>query len=181
MPILKDLNAEQEVIVELAKIILISARTAPKSKGLDSIHTAIVTGKEKASIAEKMRSYAQQKGDTWYRDAKNVEDSAAIILIGVQGVPIDIMNCGLCGFNTCEELLEVRKKSTKTPPCCTFKLMDLGIALGSAAKTASIHNVDSRIMYRPGKAAKDLGYLPEVDIIIAIPISATGKSIYFDR
>ncbi|MDD1778062.1 MAG: DUF2148 domain-containing protein [Candidatus Helarchaeota archaeon] len=181
MPILKDSNSEQEAIIELAKIILISARTAPKSKGLDSIRTAIVTGKEKANIADKMRSYAQQKGDTWYRDAKNVEDSAAIILIGVQGVPIDIKNCSLCGFNTCEELLDARKKSPKTPPGCTFKLMDLGIALGSAAKTASIHNVDSRIMYRPGKAAKDLGYLPEVDVIIAIPISATGKSIYFDR
>jgi uncharacterized ferredoxin-like protein len=181
MPILKDLNSEQEVIVELAKMMLISARTAPKSKGLDSIHTAIVTGKEKLSIAEKMRSYAQQKGDTWYRDAKNVEDSAAIILVGVQGVPVDLLNCGLCGFNTCEDLLEARKKSPKLPPCCTFKLMDLGIALGSAAKTASIHNVDCRIMYRPGKAAKELGYLSEVDVLIALPISATGKSIYFDR
>jgi uncharacterized ferredoxin-like protein len=181
MPILKDLNSEQEVIVELAKMMLISARTAPKSKGLDSIHTAIVTGKEKANIAEKMRSYAQQKGDNWYRDAKNIEDSAAIILIGVQGVPIDLMNCGLCGFKTCQELLEARKKSPNISPSCTFKLMDLGIALGSAAKTASIHNVDCRIMYRPGKAAKDLGYLSEMDVIIAIPISATGKSIYFDR
>jgi uncharacterized ferredoxin-like protein len=80
MPILKDLNSEQEAIVELAKIMLISVRTAPKSKGLDSLHAAIVIGKEKANIAEKMRSYAQQEGDTWYRDAKNVEDSSVIIL-----------------------------------------------------------------------------------------------------
>ncbi|MHA1652077.1 MAG: DUF2148 domain-containing protein [Candidatus Helarchaeota archaeon] len=36
-------------------------------------------------------------------------------------------------------------------------------------------------MYRPGKAAKELGYLNNVDIVIAIPLSATGKSIYFDR
>jgi len=181
MPILNDINSEQEAVIELAKMMLISARTAPKSKGLDSIHTAIVTGEEKANIAEKMRSYAQQKGDNWYRDAKNVDDSSAIILIGVEGIPVDIINCGLCGFNTCEELLEFRNQTQTVKPCCTFKLMDLGIALGSAAKTASIHNADCRIMYRPGKAAKELGYLQEVDLIISIPLSITGKSIYFDR
>ncbi len=181
MPIAKGSDSEQEVLSELAKMLLVSARTAPKSKGLDSIQTAIVTGKEKEKIAEKMRSYASQKADTWYRDAKNVEDSALLILIGVQGIPIDLANCGLCGFNTCEELTEKRKKAQTLKPNCAFKLMDLGIALGSAAKTASIHNVDCRIMYRPGKAAKALGYLPDIDLIIAIPLSASGKNIYFDR
>lgn len=181
MPILKDIDSEQEVIIQLAKMMLISARTAPKSKGLDNIHTAIIVGEEKADIAEKMRSYAQQEGDNWYRDAKNVDDSSAIVLIGVEGVPIDIKNCGLCGFNTCEEFLESRNQAQAAKPYCAFKLMDLGIALGSAAKTASIHNVDCRIMYRPGKAAKELGYLQDVDLVIAIPLSATGKSIYFDR
>jgi uncharacterized ferredoxin-like protein len=181
MPISNDISSEQEAMIQLAKMLLVSARTAPKSKGLDTIHTAIITGEEKVNIAEKMRSYAQQEGDPWYRDAKNIENSAAIVLIGVEGVPIEIINCGLCGFNTCEEFLEFRNQSQNTKPCCTFKLIDLGIALGSAAKTASIHNVDCRIMYRPGKAAKELGYLQDVDVLIAIPLSATGKSIYFDR
>ena len=181
MPIEKGSYSEQEALLGLAKMLLISARTAPKSKGLDSIQTTLITGKEKDKIAEKMRSYASQKSDTWYRDAKNVDDSTIIVLIGVQGIPIDVINCGLCGFNTCEELIEKRKLIQDPKPCCAFKLMDLGIAIGSAAKTASIHNIDCRIMYRPGKAAKELGYLPEVDLIIAIPLSASGKNIYFDR
>ncbi|NVM54076.1 MAG: hypothetical protein HWN66_10285 [Candidatus Helarchaeota archaeon] len=181
MPIKKGLDSEQEAIVDLAKMMLISARTAPKSKGLDSIHTGLVIGEEKKNIAEKMRSYTSKKGDNWYRDAKNIEDSSVIVLIGIQGIPIDLINCGLCGFNTCEELIETRKKSPDIKACCAFKLMDLGIALGTAVKTASIHNIDCRIMYRPGKAAKELGYLPDVDLIIAIPLSASGKNIYFDR
>lgn len=181
MPIIKGLDSEQEVIVELAKMMLVSARTAPKSKGLDTISTAILTGKEKSNIAEKMRSYASQKGDTWYRDAKNIDDSAALLLLGVKGVPIDLPNCGHCGFNTCEELLEVRDKSPEPKPCCMFKHLDLGIALGSAVKTASIHNIDCRIMYRPGRAAKELGFLLDADLIITIPCSSTGKNIYFDR
>ncbi len=181
MPLINGPDSEQEVIIELAKMMLISARTAPKSKGLDTITTAILTGKEKTDIAEKMRSYASQKGDTWYRDAKNIEESAALILLGVKGVPIDLQNCGHCGFNTCEELTDVRKKTQEKKPCCMFKHLDLGIALGSAVKTASIHNVDCRIMYRPGRAARELGFLPDTDLIITIPLSASGKSIFFDR
>ena len=31
-------------------------------------------------------------------------------------------------------------------PGCVIKMADLGIAVGSAVKTASIHNVDNRVM-----------------------------------
>ena len=61
-------------------------------------------------------------------------------------------------------------------------MADLGIALGSAVKTAQIHNVDNRIMYTGGVAAINLGFLEKkCTIAFAIPISATGKNIYFDR
>jgi uncharacterized ferredoxin-like protein len=59
--------------------------------------------------------------------------------------------------------------------------LDLGIALCSAAKTASILNVDNRIMYRAGTAALKLELLPEATVIMGIPISVKGKSIFFDR
>jgi len=66
-------------------------------------------------------------------------------------------------------------------PTCLFKALDIGIALGSAAKMASLLNVDNRIMYRIGTAAKRLKLLPEAHIIMGITLSATGKNIYFDR
>jgi uncharacterized ferredoxin-like protein len=56
----------------------------------------------------------------------------------------------------------------------------LGIALGSAVKLASELNVDNRIFYTVGAAAKKLNLL-DSDIIIGIPLSVTGKNIYFDR
>jgi uncharacterized ferredoxin-like protein len=68
-----------------------------------------------------------------------------------------------------------------TGPTCLFKALDLGIALGSAAKTASTLNIDNRIMYRIGTAAKRLKMLLEATIIMGIPISAEGKNIYYDR
>jgi len=42
-------------------------------------------------------------------------------------------------------------------------------------------NVDNRIMYRIGTAAKRLNQLPEATVIMGIPLSAKGKNIYFDR
>ena len=60
-------------------------------------------------------------------------------------------------------------------------MLDMGIALGSAAKMAMALNVDNRIMYRVGVAAKRIGLLSESSVIMGIPLSAKGKSIYFDR
>ena len=60
------------------------------------------------------------------------------------------------------------------------QLLDLGIALGSAVKQASKLNIDNRMMYTIGVAAKKTGLL-DSDVIIGIPLSVTGKSPYFDR
>ena len=65
-------------------------------------------------------------------------------------------------------------------PNCAFRLLDMGIALGSAVKTAGMLNVDNRIMYRVGVAARRLG-LAKAQIVHGIPLSATGKNIFFDR
>jgi len=53
--------------------------------------------------------------------------------------------------------------------------------LGSAVKTASMLNIDNRIMYRVGSAASKLSLLSEATVIMGIPVSAKGKNIYFDR
>jgi uncharacterized ferredoxin-like protein len=92
-------------------------------------------------------------------------------------------SCGACGHSSCTEFnasAEVSGLDFKGPTC-VFKALDLGIALGSAAKMASDLNVDNRIMFRAGTAAKRLGYLPRSSVVMGIPVSASGKSIYFDR
>ena len=65
-------------------------------------------------------------------------------------------------------------------PVCAFRLLDMGIALGSAVKTASLLNVDNRIMYRIGVVAR-LIRIVDWDFVMGIPLSATGKNIFFDR
>ena len=76
---------------------------------------------------------------------------------------------------------EQKKGAAYIGPICTIKALDLGIALGSAAKTAQIHNVDNRLFYRAGAAAVKMNLMPDCPIILCIPLSATGKSVFFDR
>ena len=183
MPILRE-KVEKDGILETAKLMLVSARTAPKSGGIDDIVMAVVYGKEKDEIATEMEKTANERNSKGFRrDSKNLRDSEAVLLIGVRGPKPFSINCGACGYTNCEAFQKAGKKPGQDyiGPTCLFKALDMGVALGSAAKTASLLNVDNRIMYRIGTAAKRLNQLPEAHIIMGIPLSATGKSIYFDR
>lgn len=189
LPVLKDVEAENKGVEEVANLIAVSARTAPKGRGVDNILTAVVTGKEKDELADAMERKLERKRNpisAFGKDAEAVRESPVVILIGVRGTvpkkPENPLNCGACGHETCAEFIKVEKKKGEdfTGPICIFEAMDLGIALGSAAKTASEMNIDNRLMYTLGAAAKDLNLL-DADVIIGIPLSATGKNIYFDR
>ena len=184
MPIFKSEESESEALLHASRLMLVSARTAPKSGGVDDTLTVIVVGKEKEALAEEMDKIAEErKIEGFKRDAKNLRDSEAAVLIGVRGTKSFELDCGACGYAACSEFDEAQKRAGRDflGPTCIFKALDLGIALSSAVKTASLLNVDNRIMYRIGTAARRLNLLPEATVIIGIPISARGKNIYFDR
>lgn len=183
-PEINSKDGETEALLEAAKIMLIAARTAPKTAGIDDIMTSIIYGEEKDTIASKMEEIAEErKIEGFRRDAKNLRDSEAAILIGFRKSKGIGLNCGACGYKNCLELEKAEQALGQDfyGPNCIFKAIDLGIALGSAAKVASMLNVDNRIMYRIGTAAMKLGFLPESAVVMGIPISAKGKNIYFDR
>jgi uncharacterized ferredoxin-like protein len=184
MPIFESEECEREGLIQVSKLMLVSARTAPKSGGVDDILTLVASGLEKESLASEMIKIAEEREiDGFRRDAKNVKDSEIVVLIGARGTKKFGLNCGACGYKDCAEFEKAEKKEGRDfiGPTCIYKALDLGIALGSAVKTASNLNIDNRIMYRIGVAAKRLKLLPEASIIMGIPLSAKGKNIYFDR
>lgn len=170
--------------MQTAMLMLLSARTAPKSCGVDDVLTMIVAGGEKNALAAEMEKMAdERKNEGFRRDGRNLIDSEAAVLVGVRGTKSFAMNCGGCGCNTCKEFDEAVKKTGQdfSGPTCVFKALDLGIAVGSVVKMVSILNVDNRIMYRIGSAARQRKLMPEGTLIMGIPISAKGKNICFDR
>ncbi len=164
-----------------ADLMDIAARTAPKSAGQDYVVVHIVEGDAIKELADKMIEYGKRTGKKNFdRDGKNVAASEAVVLIGIKDAKSVNLDCGACGSETCEGLLINSHEGEFRGPQCAFRLLDMGIALGSAVKTASLLNIDNRIMYRAGVAAREMGLI-DADFVMGIPLSATGKSIYFDR
>ena len=105
----------------------------------------------------------------------NRSKSAAVVLIGVIRQTRGLTPCGLCGNANCGETL-------KGSGPCAFDDIDLGIALGSAASLAADFRLDNRILYTAGMAALELKLLGEdVRTVMALPLSASNKNIFFDR
>jgi uncharacterized ferredoxin-like protein len=165
----------------VADLMAIAARTAPKSAGQDYVVTRIVEGEDVQALARAMLAFGERTGKRNFdRDGKNVAASDCVVLIGIKDAQPVRLDCAACGAESCNELLINSTEGEFRGPNCAFRLLDMGIALGSAVKVASMMNVDNRIMYRAGVVAREMGLI-DADYVMGIPLSATGKSIYFDR
>lgn len=169
-------------VIQVAHMMELAARTAPKTKGEDFVKIQIVTGEKPKELAEAMPKFGKERNKTNFdRDGANVAASDALVLIGLKNALTVGLNCGACGFKSCKELERAQPADIEFKgPICSYRFVDLGIAVGSAVKTAQIFNVDNRVMYRPGVVARWTGIV-DWDYVLGIPLSATGKSPYFDR
>ena len=171
-------KAEEQAILNLAYAVCSAARTAPKACGIDHLETAVLTGEEKDRITAEMRKIGKSLGEPgmfFIRDAGNVDASGAIVLVGAKYETRGLNEkCKLCGFENCAAC-------EKVGAVCVFTSMDLGIALGSAVSIVADNRVDNRIMFTIGQAAAKLRLLGDYKLIMGIPLSVSGKAVFFDR
>lgn len=169
-------DAEKNGIMNVANLMCITARTSPKARGMDNIVTSILTDIDKDDLVNKMIEVANSgyRTNTFLRDAECVKKAAAIVLIGTKISTIGL-DCRFCGFETCKKCEEIKG-------VCAYNSGDLGIAVGSAVSIAADNRIDNRIMYTAGYAAAKNKILGDsVRIAFGIPLSATGKNIFFER
>lgn len=174
--IYNNIEAENNAAHRVAELMMAAARTAPKGHGIDNLAVIMIDGAEKDKLADEMRKIAKETGEDFLaRDGGNIDASSVVVLLGVKNSPIGLSHCGFCGFGNCAG-------AVKAGANCAFNITDLGIAIGSAVSVAADHRFDNRVLFSAGKAALALGYLPEgVRVAFGIPLSASGKSIFFDR
>ncbi|HTY15806.1 MAG TPA: DUF2148 domain-containing protein [Methanoregulaceae archaeon] len=181
------MTVEKQAVNTVAGLMALSARTAPKGRGIDEIEIKIVTGGDLASLSEKMKAYGEVHNLAFFvRDGTSMALCDTCVLIGIREGTTTGIDCGGCGYPTCKDFFQAfsQKKDRDTPfigPNCTIRITDLGIAVGSAVKTAQIHNVDNRVMYTAGVAAMMLGWMFGCSVVYGIPLKASGKNIFFDR
>jgi len=169
-------DAETEGVLHVANLMCVAARTAPKARGIDNIVSIVLTDKEKDSFARKMEEFGKrtERAAGFARDANCVRQAQAVVLIGTKFDPAGL-DCGFCGFDNCKKCDEARAR-------CAHNSGDLGIAVGSAVSIASNHRVDNRVMYTVGWTSVEGKILGEkVKMVLGIPLSASGKNIFFDR
>ena len=186
-----------DTVRQVAKLMAAAAITAPKSGGqlfLKGKHTFMETvivddPPTKTRLAEWMRARGAERRETiWFRDAEVAEAVDAVLFVGLRPdwYPPNY-DCGACGYATCAEFLHatkpIRDDSAELEfagPVCNLRDIDLGIAVGSAAKTAAIHSIDCRCQTRVAVAARKLGVIT-ADHAVALSLSMTHKAVGFDR
>ena len=170
-------TSEMNAVLRAAEAMCAAARTAPKGKGVDYIDTLILTGEDIEKLAATSQQIGEETGAAFFvRDAGNLRASQAVVLIGV-GYQTRGLNeiCGLCNFENCA-------KCAEAGAVCVHAPMDLGIAIGSAVSVAADMRMDNRVMFSAGQSAMKLKlFAPSIKCVIAIPLSVSGKSPYFDR
>lgn len=166
---------EKEALGYVTALMSAVARTAPKARGMDNLATMVVSGKELKSLINKMLRLGRITGrEAFSRNAESLKECDAALLFGSRLKPIGL-DCGMCGFRSCQECLDKKAR-------CMYNSMDLGIAIGSAVSLAGRFHIDNRIMYTLGLAALKLGIMgKEVKIAMGVPLSISGKNIFFDR
>jgi uncharacterized ferredoxin-like protein len=186
-----------ESVRHVAKLCAVAAMTAPKSGGqlflkgaTPFIETAIVEDKMTLKrLADWLRAQGEKhKEAIWFRDADIAEKLDLVLFIGLVGWYPPQYDCGACGYGTCAEFLQARPRYLSAEskdwqfdgPVCQLRALDLGLAVGSAAKAASLNNVDTRCQTRIAAAARHLKVI-EADLAVALSMSVSHKNIFFDK
>ena len=100
--IIDERTSRSETVTALARSIMAAGRTAPKSKGVDLIEIATITGEEIARLAESDPNSGKRERHelSGLRDADNILHAQAVILVGSRTSPM-ALDCGYCGFPSC--------------------------------------------------------------------------------
>jgi uncharacterized ferredoxin-like protein len=168
----------EDEVIEVAKKMMIAARTAPKGRGKDDTVIALVARDGIKEISDRMKEMFERDNlkPSFLRDAENILVSPVMLLLGTKISSMGVRPCGMCGFENCDE----KNKHPNHP--CVFNTGDLGIAIGSAVGVAMDHRVDNRVMYTVGQAVLEMGILgKEIKVAYGIPLSVSSKNPFFDR
>lgn len=160
--------------MSVAKAMMSAARTAPKGCGVDNLEIAALGLSRLSRLARKMREIGERDSKAFFlRDADNVENSQAVVLIGTRRA-VRGLNCGLCGYPTCRE----KRDSAPAVPC-VFDVTDLGIAVGSAVAIAADCRVGNRILYSAALPRRSWAFSMTVPSSMPVPLSVNGKKHLF--
>jgi uncharacterized ferredoxin-like protein len=190
-------------VVEVAKLMMSAAHTAPITGGVDHLETELIWGeKELNELAEKMDELSylpeNKRTDEMFRtEAQMIRESDCVLTLGsfrARNMPFDA-NCGMCGGAPgCSFVYSRRRtaagqidpsdkslcKTSIDGPLCQMYVHNLGYGVGSALWAARTLLVDARPFMTVGVAASKLGYCKNSAFVVGLGVTATSKNPYVD-
>jgi uncharacterized ferredoxin-like protein len=190
-------------VVEVAKLMMSAAHTAPITGGVDHLETELIWGeRELAELADKMDELSylpeNKRTDEMFRtEAQMIRESDCVLTLGsfrARNMPFDA-NCGMCGGTPgCGFVYSRRRtgagqidpsdrslcKTMIDGPLCQMYVHNLGYGVGSALWAARTLLVDARPFMTVGVAASKLGYCKNSAFVVGVGVTATSKNPYVD-
>jgi len=172
------LEGANRQINSLSDELLSSIQGMLREWDLSDLEVTIVSGKQKEELAKYMYQLAEELRDPSCKaDARDIRRAKAVILVGLRdGGVVFGMNCGACGFRSCEEMLQNRVAGLLFPgPTCVIRALELGAAMGLLTWSRPVLSKDRKAMVRIGVAAKRLG-LVKSDVALGILLGEAGST-----
>lgn len=193
-----------------ARLMANAALTAPKGGGVDSCQCEVVWGEEDLDrIAGEMENSLvfhyepRLLRNRVLTEAAMVRESDCVLFVGSYrsgDSPLDA-GCGFCaGRMNCsyfyeshvfksgqpdfldldEERRQRRERSLIYGPLCSLRVVDHGIAVGSAMKLSTTLFVDAMPFFSVGVAGMRLGYCRRSQMVVGICVASKQKNPYVD-
>jgi len=165
----------------------LAARTAPKGKGTDMLEIRVLAKKDMKKLAARLEKLGKEKDIGFFlrmQEPRRLGRLCPYRLPGRRSRRHQLRRLRVCD---CADFTKaLRKKSKRETPFA-------GPTASSAWPTSASRSVQqsrpprfitwtNRVMYSGGVAARDLClFSKDCTVVYAIPLSATGKNIFFDR
>ncbi len=194
MPVFDGNQAAQEHLLEIAKHCIQAALSAPQVTGRLKIKTKIITGEELIPMVKIYEELAKTRNVVYvicYKMYKALYDRGEMPVMLLFGADLSQSpgfewNCGACGFKTCLEFDKYSRENrgmgmVSDRPSCNWMALDFGIACDWACAAAYQYNIPSRIETFGGVIFKLLGYLPECNCLMSLPLGPCKDLVYLVR
>ena len=184
----------QDKLLDIATYCIQSALKAPQITGRVELQFKIVTDDDLNPFVEAFGLLTPIAGFhaislMSYGKAMAAGEPPVLLLIGGKNLRKSELawNCGACGFKTCKAFNEYANSiqpgltAEAKGPFCMWKAIDYGMCCDWACAQAWHHNITNRVEMASGWAARAIGYMPDCDIILGLPLGPLEDMFWYSR
>ena len=193
MPVYDGNQLAHDQLFDVAKLCAQAVLKSPQITGALKVKMEIITGEDLDPVMKALAALGKLElfnlaSCMGWSKAHWAGQTPVLLLMGTNVRRSDLAwNCGACGFGTCAEMNHYADSITPDPllmgegPSCHWLGIDFAAATGWACATAWQHNVTNRLEIATGMTCRALGYLPECNYVLGLPLGPCEDMYWYSR